>query len=259
MIDLIRNGFEEISQKCAETMAAQIVEKPDSRLCLATGGSPLEAYRRFARLVLETGIDVSRTFFVKLDEWHGISMDNPATCETFLQRELFRPLGISQENILSFDSMVENPELECKRVADVLDAMEPLDLTILGIGRNGHLGLNEPSEFLLPRPHAAALAEKTLGHAMLKENDKPVSRGMTLGMADLLQSRHIVMMVAGEGKEEATAGMLAGTVTTSNPASFLQLAAKVTVFSAIGSGGAKSAADRLQGAQPQVRGNLEGI
>ncbi len=236
MMNLIRNSFEEISQRCAEIMFAQIVEKPESLLCLATGGSPLEAYRRFARLVLETGMDVSRAFFVKLDEWHGISMDSPATCETFLQRELFRPLGISQENILSFDSMAENPELECRRVSDVLDAMEPLDLTILGIGRNGHLGLNEPSEFLLPRPHVAELAEKTLGHAMLKETDKPVSHGMTLGIADLLLSRHIVMMVAGEGKEAAAVGMLAGPVTTSNPASFLQLTAKVTVLSAIGNG-----------------------
>jgi galactosamine-6-phosphate isomerase len=215
-------------------MAAQIAEKPDSILCLATGGSPREAYRIFAHIVLETGLDLSRAVFVKLDEWHGIPMDNPATCESFLQRELFRPLSVHSGSILSFDSMAEKPEAECRRIADALDAMGPLDLTILGIGRNGHLGLNEPSGFLMSRPHVAVLAEKTLGHAMLKEAGATVSRGMTLGMADLLKSRHIVMMVAGEGKEEASAGMLSGKVTTTNPSSFLQLASKVTVLSAMG-------------------------
>lgn len=234
MVERLVDTFEVISRTCADLMAAQVRENPRSVLCLATGGSPLEAYRLFARTVCAEGIDLSAVTFVKLDEWHGPSMDDPSTCEAFLQRELYGPLGIRPEQTVSFDSQAADPEAECGRVAAMLGQLGGIDLCILGLGRNGHLGLNEPGRSLRVSAHVAQLAPQTREHAMLRETTCEVTRGMTLGMGDLIDARHIVMMVAGEGKETAYRGMLAGTVTTENPSSLLQLAARVTVLSAIG-------------------------
>ncbi len=226
--------FEQISQACALLMVKQVVEKPDTSFCLATGGSPLEAYRIFVKMVIAQHVDISKVVFIKLDEWDGLAMSNPATCDYFLQKELYQPLNVQPEQIISFNSMSSNPAAEAKRIAALVEKRTPIDVSILGIGRNGHLGLNEPAPILQPHAHVANIAALTAEHAMLRENNETVTRGLTLGMVDLIKSRHVVMMVTGTGKEEAFEGMCQDGISTENPSTFLKLATKVTVLSCIG-------------------------
>jgi galactosamine-6-phosphate isomerase len=209
-------------------MLRQVLDKPDSLVCLATGQSPLLAYREFVRLALESKANLSRVTFVKLDEWIGPPMDDPSTCEVFLQREILQPLGVRPDHYLSFFSAAPDPQAECQRINAELARRGPLDLAVLGLGRNGHLGLNEPAAELQLRAHVDRLSESTQGHAMLQSTQVPVRQGMTLGMGDLLAAHKLILLVTGAGKEAAFAELQKGTLNTACSATFLNLHSHLT-------------------------------
>jgi galactosamine-6-phosphate isomerase len=167
---------------------------------------------------------------VKLDEWLGLSPGDPVSCEHYLQSRLVGPLAIAAERYLSFDSETKDPVRECTRISAELERQGPVDVCILGLGRNGHVGLNEPAPTLQPRCHVAKLSAETLGHAMMSGRDAKPAFGLTLGMGDILASRKILLLVTGQGKERAIARFLEATVTTDLPASFLWLHQDVEVL-----------------------------
>ena len=220
---IVTEDYDDLSKRCAGIMLGCVREKSDPVICLATGHSPLGAYRCFVAEAIKNKIDLSKVVFVKLDEWYGLGMDDPATCEYFISNEMLKPLGISPKNYIGFNSTAEDPEMECLRITSELEKRGPIDLMILGIGRNGHLGLNEPCEELVPSIHVAVLDKKTKGHQMLKSISRPIEAGFTLGMRDILSSKHVVFLVAGEEKVDAFTEFMRGGVTTTVPASFLRL------------------------------------
>lgn len=209
-------------------MLRQVLDKPDSLVCLATGQSPLLAYRKFVRLALESRLDLSQVTFVKLDEWVSPQMEDPSTCEFFLQHEILKPLGVRPDHYLSFFSAASDPKAECERINMELARRGPLDLAVLGLGRNGHLGLNEPAAELQLRAHVDRLAETTREHAMLHSTQVPVRQGMTLGMGDLLAARKLILLVTGAGKEAAFAELQKGTLNPACSATFLNLHTNLT-------------------------------
>ncbi len=222
---------EELDSAAAAAMIAALREKPDSLFCLATGSSPEGAYALFVRRAIEEGLPVDRLRVVKLDEWCGIDGADPATCERFLRDRVIAPLKIDENRYISFDGGAADPEAECARVRAELQEAGPIDICVLGLGRNGHLGLNEPGSFLETGPHVALLAEKTRMHPMLAGRDGartdgsgiPPDRGMTLGIGDILNSRIILFLVSGSGKEDAWDGFRSGKISTMHPSSFLHL------------------------------------
>ena len=160
---------------------------------------------------------------IKLDEWGGIPIDNPATCESFLQTHLIKPLQIHDSRYIGFDSNPQDPDAECKKVKDRLEQEGPIDLCILGIGMNGHLALNEPADFLSPHCHVTKLSDTSLEHPMvLKMRDIPTF-GLTLGMADILKSKLILMLIHGPHKRNIAKQFLSQEITNLVPASFLWL------------------------------------
>jgi galactosamine-6-phosphate isomerase len=171
-----------------------------------------------------------RARVIKLDEWGGLDMDDPASCETYLQARFIQPLGISAERYFAWNSRPADPTGECARVAAWLAANGPIDVCLLGIGTNGHLGLNEPDESLRSGPHVARLTDESAGHGMLKTARRQPEFGLTLGMADLLQSRQIVLLASGESKAIQMERLSWGEVFTDCPATFLWLHPRVTVF-----------------------------
>jgi len=215
--------YEGLSQECAGILVETVLTKPDAVLCLASGHSPLGAYRLFVKMVAERRLDVSRVVFVKLDEWLGLEMDDPSSCEVYLQREILSPLKIPGKNYISFCSQAPDPEMESRRIAEELDRSGPIDLSILGVGKNGHLGLNEPGSELRLGPHVAELEQLTKTHPMLQSTSAQVERGYTLGMDDLLASRQAVLLVAGSGKASAFSDFIKGSVTPRSPVTFLRL------------------------------------
>lgn len=216
------DNYDVLSDRASEQLITLIQNKPDATICLATGGTPLLTYHYFVEKINQRKIDLNRVVFVKLDEWVGIPLNSPATCESFLQQHIIQPLGLRTEQLVGFQSENVN-EQERERITGIIDSRGGLDLCLLGIGKNGHLGLNEPKELLEPFCHISVLEEKTRHHDMLKTADSRVTHGITLGLKDILNAKEVLLLIAGEGKHDAVEKYLAASVTTAIPASFLWL------------------------------------
>src|SRR5262249_14805083 len=159
----------------------------------------------------------------------GLPINDPATCERQIRTTLIEPLRLS-DRYVGFASQPTDPPAECARIRAWLARHGPIDVCILGLGRNGHLGFNEPNDSLEPRAHVAVLADSSLSHAMLQRGSQRPHYGLTLGVADLLQSRRVLLVVNGALKREPLSRLLNGKINTLFPASLLQLHPDVTLY-----------------------------
>ena len=215
--------YEELSKICADVMVECVRKKPDSLFCLATGSSPTRAYQIFVDRINKEHINVQKLRILKLDEWWRIDKNDPSTCEDFIQIKIIKPLNIPAENYISFNSDAPDADVECNRIAEIIQVEGPIDLSILGIGKNGHLGLNEPDAYFIPFPHVVELDEKTKTHSMLTKTNVTINYGMTLGMADIIASRKIILLVTGSDKNKSFKVFLKAQVRSDLPASILWL------------------------------------
>jgi galactosamine-6-phosphate isomerase len=213
---------EAVSRHAAEWIAELLRERPTSLLCLASGATPRHTYQ----LLVENGSRepslVNQCRILKLDEWGGLPIADPATCEKHLQSEFVMPLGLA-DRYVGFDSNPQDAQAECTLIAAWLERNGPIDICVLGLGTNGHIGFNEPAASLQPHAHVAELSAASLSHAMITQSAVRPTYGLTLGMADLLQSRHVVLLVTGTRKRRPLEQLLSGQISTQFPASLLQL------------------------------------
>jgi galactosamine-6-phosphate isomerase len=216
-------NYEELSRRLADILVATVINKKNAAIIIATGSSPLLAYRLFVKRVKEEKIDVSKVTFIKLDEWVGLSPECQATCEYFIRQELLKPLNIAESAYIGFDCEAKDLEKECIRIQEKLNELKGIDLAILGVGKNGHLGLNEPDDYLVMGPHLVTLDEKTKTHAMLTEADKKVDKGITLGIADLFAAEKIILLISGAEKEQAVREFYGEHISTRIPVTLLKL------------------------------------
>jgi galactosamine-6-phosphate isomerase len=216
---------ESLSQAAADWLTARLDARPAALLCLASGSTPTRTYELLAR----SPTTLRRARFLKLDEWGGLDPDDPATCESYFQRLLQRPLG-RRGRLLGFRSQPSDPGAECRRVQRWLAREGPVDIAVLGLGVNGHLGFNEPAAALPPFAHVAKLSRASLTHGMLTAARRRPTFGLTLGLADLLASREILLLVSGRHKRSAVGRLLQGGVTPRFPATFLWLHPRVTLL-----------------------------
>lgn len=224
------SNYEEMSELASETLLNCLIQKPDALFCIATGGSPTLLYKRFVQKIKKQNLDTSHLKLLKLDEWFGLSLDNPASCEYYIQEHLITPLNISPERYISFNSLEKDSAVECQRITDLIASNNGIDCCILGLGKNGHLGLNEPAESINPFAHKAILTPKTKEHSMLTSNSETVSEGYTLGLKNILDSKKILLLVTGEEKNEAFATLQKPLITSQNPANYLWLHDDTTCF-----------------------------
>lgn len=215
------NSYDALSQASALLVINALQNKPDLLLCATTGNSPTGFYQN---LVIEYKANTSlfsQLRIFKLDEWGGMRPEEPASCEYYIRKHILEPLEITEERYLAFDGQAKEPEAECKRVQGLLEENGPLDICILGLGANGHMGLNEPSEQLTPHSHVADLAETTLSHGMVASLEEKPTYGLTIGIEDILAAKHIIMLVVGKNKQEATDRLLSSEITNQFPATHL--------------------------------------
>jgi galactosamine-6-phosphate isomerase len=158
---------ERASQFSADWLVEKLRHKPTSIVCLASGVTPMRTYALFAERAANEPSLVDQCRLLKLDEWEGLPMTDPHTCEQHLRNALVTPLGIA-DRYVGFDSQPVNPKAECARVAKWLDANGPIDLCVLGLGANGHIGFNEPAAFLQPHAHVVELSNASLAHSMIR-------------------------------------------------------------------------------------------
>lgn len=218
----------ELNELASEYIINDLNSRTKSLFCTATGNSPTGIYRLLADK--KDLIDPNGLSLLKLDEWYNLPMDHPASCEYYLQQYMIRPLGVADENYTGFDAMAKDPAEECKRINDFIAARGPIDICVLGIGLNGHIGFNEPADFLQPHAHLAVLSETSLNHNMIKSSGVDMQYGLTLGVADILQSKKIILPVFGKNKKEIMDRLFEGKISSQLPASVLWLHPDVTVF-----------------------------
>jgi galactosamine-6-phosphate isomerase len=213
---------EAMSRLAAEWLIDRIRSQPSALLCLATGATPMRTYELLAQRGRAEPHLFENVRIIKLDEWGGLAMNDPASCERHLRDSLIDPLGL-QDRYIAFNSEAADADAECKRITQWLAANGPIYVCVLGLGVNGHIGFNEPAESLRPHAHVAKLAAVSMQHSMLAQSKSRPTHGLTLGMADLLQSRNVLLLVSGEAKRPALKRLLDEQITPGFPASFLAL------------------------------------
>ena len=219
----ICDTYGELSHRAKDIIVHEIEKNKDLLLCTATGGSPTETYNLLVKEYEKQPALFDKLRVFKLDEWGGISMDHSATCESYLQDHLVQPLHIPTSRYIGFNSNPADPLQECMDIQEKLDLEGPIDLCILGLGMNGHLAFNEPAGFLQPTCHLAELSVMSLQHPMASEMYLKPSFGLTLGMADILHSKMILILINGHRKKTIGSKFLSKKITSSVPASFLWL------------------------------------
>jgi galactosamine-6-phosphate isomerase len=226
---IVHDDYEAMSAAAAQWLVDRIRTRPAMLACLAAGSTPTRAYELFVEWSRRTPELFDELRLIALDEWGGLSAENPGSCQFQLRREVVAPLGMD-ERFLAFDGDAPNLQAECDRVADWLSRHGPIDACVLGLGINGHLGFNEPADALQPHAHVTPLAATSLGHAMVRDLAAKPAFGMTLGMADLLHAREVLLLVSGQQKGPALRALLHGPLTTAFPASLLHLHSSVTLI-----------------------------
>lgn len=218
----------QLASQAAGLIAASISAKSDFVLCAASGNSPTLTYKEIVRQ--RNSFGNTNLTLVKLDEWGGIPMNHPASCETYLQELLVRPLGLTPSQFISFRSETPEPEAEANRIQKKLKEIGKMNLVVLGLGVNGHIAFNEPAEALNANCHVARLSESSMNHPMALQMANAGRYGLTLGMANILQAEVIVLIVMGKSKSGVFDKLKSGLISTYLPASLLWLHPRVHCF-----------------------------
>ena len=223
--------YDEMSKQAALIFKEQIEKKPDSVLGLATGGTPIGFYQELIKLYKE-GLSFSQVKTFNLDEYVGISPQDITSYHAYMQEHLFQHIDIPSENIHLPNGMVEDLEAECARYEAAIAACEGIDLQLLGIGVNGHIGFNEPGTPFTSTTHVVTLAERTrLENAKYFPNGQKVpEHAITMGIKTIMQAKKIVLLAFGENKMHTMQQLREGPVTESVPASRLKEHTNVEVI-----------------------------
>ena len=218
-------NYQEMSRKAANIISAQIIMKPDAVLGLATGSTPIGTYQQLIDWYQKGDLDFSGVRSVNLDEYKGLSADNDQSYAYFMRTNLFDHVNIKQENTNIPDGLNEDIEGECRRYDSVIDALGGIDLQLLGIGNNGHIGFNEPGDAFQTETHCVKLTDNTIAaNARFFETiDEVPKYAYTMGIGNIMRARAILLIASGEAKAEALHKSLFGPVTPEVPASILQL------------------------------------
>ena len=223
--------YQEMSRQAANILSAQVILKPDCVLGLATGSTPIGTYDQLVDWYNKGDVDFSQVRTVNLDEYRGLTRDNDQSYYYFMHKHLFDRVNIKLENINVPDGTQEDAEKECARYEALIESMGGVDIQLLGLGHNGHIGFNEPAADFAVTTHCVDLTESTIEankRFFEKVEDVP-TQAYTMGIKNIMQARKVLLIVSGEGKAEILDKVLYGPVTPQVPASILQLHNDLTV------------------------------
>ncbi len=224
-------NYEDMSQKAAAIIAAQIMVKPDCVLGLATGSSPEGLYRKLVEWYKAGVLSFSDVTSVNLDEYKGLPRENDQSYWYFMNEHLFKHVDINRERTFLPDGMAEDSNVACSAYNEIIRSVGGIDLQLLGIGHNGHIGFNEPSQEIALETHLVDLTESTIkaNQRFFASYDDVPKQAYSMGIKTILQAKKILLVVSGEDKAKAVKNAFFGPVTPMVPGSLLQLHRDVVV------------------------------
>lgn len=223
--------YQDMSRKAANIISAQIIMKPDCVLGLATGSTPVGMYKQLVEWYRKGDLDFSRVTTVNLDEYRGLSPEDPQSYASFMDENLFRHVNIDKSRTFLPDGTEEDAEKACSDYNKIIHSLGGVDLQLLGIGHNGHIGFNEPGAAFGKETYLVDLTERTIKantRFFASEADVP-RQAYTMGIKTIMSARKILLLASGEEKAEAVKAALLGPITPAVPGSVLQLHNDVTV------------------------------
>ena len=226
------NNYEELSHITAKLIAAQVVVKPNCVLGLATGSSPVGAYKKLIEKCNKGDLDFSAVTSVNLDEYVGLTGESDQSYRYFMNDNLFDHVNIDKAKTFVPDGCAKDYDKECEEYDNRVKELGGIDLQLLGIGLDGHIGFNEPDDAFIGPTHVVDLDESTIkANARFFESEADVPRkAVTMGMMSIMQAKKVVLIANGAAKKEIVEKAFFGPITPSVPASILQLHPDLTVI-----------------------------
>ena len=224
--------YEELSRKAAKLIASQVLLKPDCVLGLATGSSPIGTYKYLIEECKNGDLDFSKVTTVNLDEYIGLDGTNDQSYRYFMNTNLFEHINVDMKNTNVPNGCAEDMEKECARYDALIDDLGGIDLQLLGIGLDGHIGFNEPCEVFVKGTNVVELDPSTIeanARFFASADDVPKS-AITMGMQAIMQAKHVLLIANGPAKREIVEKAFKGPITPLVPASILQLHPSLTVI-----------------------------
>lgn len=220
---LVCKNYDEMSERAARIFAAQLILKPDTVLGLATGSTPEGMYASLVEKYNEGKIDFSEVTSFNLDEYYNLPKENDQSYDYFMKKHLFNHVNIKNYNLPN--GMAEDVEKECKDYEAKIDAAGGIDIQVLGIGQNGHIGFNEPASAFKKETHLVELTESTIeaNSRFFESADEVPKKAVSMGTGTIMKSKKIVLLASGEAKADAIAKTVYGDIDPMVPASILQL------------------------------------
>jgi len=229
---VICSSYEDMSRLAAKAVADVVRRKPNAVIGLATGSSPLGLYAELIRMHKEEGMDFSRVKTFNLDEYVGLAGDHEQSYRRFMNKNLFEGINIDIANTHVPDGLARDYARFCREYEEKIKAAGGVDVQVLGIGTDGHVGFNEPGDSLASRTHTVTLNEQTIkdnARFFEKESDVPLF-ACTMGVGTVLEARKCVLVANGKKKAKAVAAMIEGPISSMCTASALQMHNDTSVF-----------------------------
>ena len=223
--------YKDMSRKAANIISAQVIMKPNCVLGLATGSTPIGTYDQLVEWYNKGDLDFSEVTTVNLDEYKGLPRTNDQSYYYFMHQHLFDRVNIDPERTNVPNGMEPDAEKECGRYEELIRSLGGVDLQLLGLGHNGHIGFNEPGEAFEKETHCVDLTESTIeaNKRFFASADDVPRQAYTMGIKTIMQAKKILLVVSGEDKAQILRDSLYGAVTSNVPASILQMHNDVTV------------------------------
>ena len=227
----IGKNYDEMSRIAANVLSAQVMMKPDCVLGLATGSTPIGTYKVLIDRCAKGDLDFSQVKSINLDEYVGLSGEHDQSYRYFMNHNLFDHINIDKANTNVPNGLAEDLDAECARYNEIINTLGPIDVQVLGMGHNGHIGFNEPSDIFELETHKVELAQTTIdANARFFANADEVPRqALTMGIKTIMQAKKVLVVANGKGKAEIVKKAFTGPVTPQVPASILQMHPDVVV------------------------------
>jgi glucosamine-6-phosphate isomerase len=219
----IFNSYNEMSAATADFLISHVQQKPESLLCLASGDTPTGTLKNLVSASHNKQVDFSSADFVGLDEWVGMDKNIEGSCQHYIYTNFFDLLNISQQRIKFFNAKAQDLRAECSAIDKFIADKDQIDLLLVGVGVNGHIGLNEPGSAFNSLCHVVPLADSTKkGAEKYFSDSKVLKEGITIGLAHMLNAKTVIVIASGIRKSNIIKQIIEGPVTESVPGSVLQ-------------------------------------